>query len=127
MAREIWIQGEHYKRRNIFAVWIGLPFITLGIYTFVWYYKINNEARRFLRDPSIRPALSVLAILFGWIIIVPPFVSTYRTAGRVRRMQEQVGLTTFISPVLATVLLVVFNLHRLYLQNELNRVWDRYP
>lgn len=39
------------------------------------YYLINDEARRYLADETIKPIVSLLAILIGWIIIVPPFVS----------------------------------------------------
>jgi Domain of unknown function (DUF4234) len=33
--------GLQMKRRNPLGVWLGLPLITLGIYVFVWYYKIH--------------------------------------------------------------------------------------
>jgi hypothetical protein len=71
MARSVVVGGEQYKIRNIVGVWLGLPLITLGIYHFVWWYKINNEARRYLRDVRISPGLSLLAILVGWLLIVP--------------------------------------------------------
>ncbi len=37
------------KERNPVAVWIGLPLITLGIYFYVWYYKIHKEMAMFDR------------------------------------------------------------------------------
>ncbi|MDQ6712097.1 MAG: DUF4234 domain-containing protein, partial [Candidatus Dormibacteraeota bacterium] len=49
MAQNVVVDGETFKRRNVVGVWLGLPLITFGIYHIVWYYKINNEARRFLR------------------------------------------------------------------------------
>ena len=52
MAQTVTIAGQQFKKRNIVGVWIGLPLITLGIYVLVWIYKVNNEARRFLRDDS---------------------------------------------------------------------------
>ncbi len=75
MARTLVIGNETFKRRNIVGVWLGLPLITFGIYHFVWYYKINNEARRFLRDESIKPWISLLAITLGALLVIPPFVS----------------------------------------------------
>src|SRR5512139_4238694 len=36
-GRESVATGLQMKHRNPFAVWIGLPLITLGIYTYVWY------------------------------------------------------------------------------------------
>src|SRR2546423_15629524 len=92
MAEIVRIEGQEFKKRNIWAVWLGLPIITLGIYTFVWYYKINDEARRYLRDDSIRPGISLLAVLLGWVLIVPPFISVYRTPGRVTGCQAKAGV-----------------------------------
>jgi drug/metabolite transporter (DMT)-like permease len=126
MAQVVTIEGQQYKRRNVFAVWLGLPLITLGVYYFVWYYKINDESRRYLRDPSIQPVISLLAILLGWVLIVPPFISIYQTAARVRRMQVQAGVSNLITPWIALVLVFVFGLDRLYLQMSLNDVWDRH-
>ena len=125
MATTVTIAGQTYKKRNIFAVWL-LPFITLGIYYYVYWYKINDEARRFLGDESIRPGVAVLALIPGFILIVPPFVSVYRTAGRVRRMQQHASVPNLVTPWIALLLAFVFQLHRLYLQMGLNEVWDRY-
>jgi len=113
------------KTRNIFLVWFVWPLITLGIYFFVWYYKVNREARDFARI-EVSPAVSVIAVLFGWIIIVPPFVSIYRTGERIARMQRAAGLETTCTPVLGLLLIFVFSLDRLYYQYELNRIWDHY-
>jgi ABC-type spermidine/putrescine transport system permease subunit II len=126
VATTVTIGGQHYKKRSIFAVWLGLPFITLGVYHYVWWYKINNEARRFLGDASIRPAIAVLALIPGFILIVPPFVSIYRTAGRVRGMQQAAGLTNVVTPWIALALSFVFTLQSLYLQMGLNDIWDRH-
>src|SRR5437016_2352868 len=131
MAQQVVIGNETFKRRNPAAAALGLPLITLGVYYFVWYYKINNEARRYLRDPSIRPGISLLAVTLGFFILVPPFVSIYRTAGRVRRMQENAQIADRCEPWIALVLalllrFVLFSLDTLYLQIQLNTVWDAY-
>lgn len=124
MAKTVVIGGQTYKRRNIVAVWLGLPLITLGIYHLVWYYKINNEARRYLGDERIRPGISLLAITLGAFILVPPFVSIYNTGSRIARMQERAGLESRIEPALGLLLAFIFGLHALYLQSHLNRIWD---
>ena len=128
MASTVVVNNQAYKRRNPLAVWIGLPLITLGIYYFVWWYKINDEARRYLNDQSIRPAVSVLAVSVGAVILVPPFVSAYSTTGRIARMQERAGfpLGSRANGWLSVLLHLVFGLHALYMQMELNRVWDAY-
>jgi len=126
MARTVVVDNQQYKQRNIVGVWLGLPLITFGIYSFVWYYKINNEARRFLRDDSIKPGISLLAVLLGWILIVPPFYSVYQTCKRVRRMEEQAGVPSRIEPVLGLILMFVFSTYVMYIQSHLNSVWDAY-
>jgi hypothetical protein len=123
VAETITVQGQHYTKRNPWGVW-GLALITFGIYGVVWYYKINDEARRFLRDEAIRPGIAVLAVLLGWIVIVPPFISYYRTAERIGRMQESVGIQQRIIPILGLLSALILGLHHVYDQSELNKVWD---
>jgi hypothetical protein len=126
MAQTVVVGNQTYKRRNIVGVWIGLPLITFGIYRLIWYYKINNEARRFLGDDGISPGIALLAVTLGAFLIIPPFVSIYKTCSRIARMQERAGLDSRIEPVLGLLLLFVFALDSLYMQSHLNRIWDRY-
>jgi hypothetical protein len=85
MAEEVQIAGssEKAKIRNPLAPAL-LPFVTFGIYTLVWYYKINKELAemgkaRNTDELGTSPTTSLMAVLFGWIIIVPPFLSFYNT------------------------------------------------
>ncbi len=115
--------GRVGKTRNIFLVWLVWPLITLGIYTYVWWYKINREARDFDSRIEVNPVLSLLAVLAGWIIIVPPFVSVYRTGNRIARMQEAAGLQPTCNGWIGLILGFVFSLYSLYYQSELNKIW----
>ena len=126
MAQIVTVGNQTYKRRNIFAVWLGLPLITLGIYQFFWIYYVNDEARRFLNDESIKPALSVLAFFPGFILIVPPFISIYRTGTRIARMEAAAGSPNRAEPVVGLILGFVLSLYSLYYQDHLNGLWDRY-
>ena len=119
-------QGLTGKRRNVVLVWLVWPLITLGIYHLYWWYKINDEARRL--DPSIdvNPLLSLLAIFPGGLIIVPPFVTVYRTGGRIRRMQSAAGLDPDVIPILGLLLMFLFSLYSLYYQVSLNGVWSAF-
>jgi Domain of unknown function (DUF4234) len=117
--------GRAGKTRNIFLVWLIWPLITLGIYHFVWWYKINREARDFDENIDVQPELSLLAILIGWVIIVPPFVSIYRTGTRIAKMQEDAGLGVSCNGWLGLVLSFFAGLHSLYYQYELNLIWAR--
>jgi hypothetical protein len=117
------MEGQVYIKRNPLGV-LGLSIITLGIYWLYWYYQINVEIRRFEKDDTVRPGVALLAMLFGWILIVPPFISLYNTSLHVVRMEERVGSPTLLSPALNVVLLVVFGLGTgIYTQEHLNRVW----
>ncbi len=125
MAEIVAIEGQEFKKRSPWGAW-GLTIVTLGIYGFVWYYKINDEARRYLRDDTIKPGISVLAVVLGWVIIVPPFVSYYRTAERVSRMEANAGIEKSVEPILGLIAAIVYALHIPYLQSHLNKIWERY-
>jgi Na+-driven multidrug efflux pump len=125
MAEIVTIEGNQYVRRNPLGV-LGLTFITLGIYGLYWYYKINEEIRNFTKDETISPVRSLMAILFGWLIIVPPFIAVWNTANHVLKMEGQVGIQSQISPALTIVLLLVLAIGLgIYVQEHLNGVWDK--
>jgi hypothetical protein len=117
--------GRAGKTRNIWLVWLVWPLITLGIYHLVWYYKINREARDFDEKIDVEPTLSLLAVAIGWIIIVPPFVSIYRSGERIGQMQEDAGMDRSCNGWIGLVLSFFLSLHALYYQSELNRIWAR--
>jgi len=119
-------QGAQMKRRNPLAVWIGLPLITLGIYHFVWYYKIHAEMQDFdrrRRVPTVGPVL--VLILLGWTVIAP-LISYYRTGERIVESQRAAGIPTTCVPIIGLLLTFVFGLNTLYYQLELNKVVDAY-
>ena len=125
MAETVTIQGQEYKKRSPLGV-LGLSFITLGIYFFVWYYKINDEIRRFENDQTISPMRSLMAMIFGWLIIVPPFIAMYNTAKHVQAMEARVGVRQTLEPALTIVLLFVFAFgNTIYIQEHMNRTWEQ--
>lgn len=120
------VSGRAGKPRNIFLVWLVWPLITLGIYHFVWYYKVNREARDFDERIEVDPMLSVLAVTVGWLVIVPPFVSVYNTGLRIARMQKSAGMQPTCNPWIGLILGILAGLHSLYYQHELNQIWAHY-
>ena len=75
MAEQIQITGSGAvgKIRNPLGV-VGLTIVTLGVYFFVWYYKINKEMAEMGRargtdELGTSPATSLMAVLFGWILL----------------------------------------------------------
>src|ERR1700728_4148205 len=115
--------GRAGKTRNIWLVWLVWPFITLGIYHLVWWYKINREARDFDETIKVDPVLSLLALVPGAVIIIPPFVTVYRTGERIGQMQEDAGMGRSCNGWIGLVLSFFLSLHVLYYQSELNHIW----
>src|SRR4051794_11084246 len=121
MAELLQVGTTTVKIRNPFLVFVW-ALVTLGIYYLVWYYKINRE----MRDASgvnVSPFVALLAITLGWIIIVPPFVSWYRTFERIVECQRKAGITNEASPVLGFILYVIavffLPIEMIYAQDEL--------
>jgi hypothetical protein len=133
MAETLIIDGQSYKKRSPTGIWV-LTVITLTVYWSVWYYKINDEARRYLRDDTIRPWLSVLAIVPGFLLLfIPVIVSGYHTGQRIERMERQAGIEKTVKPRWGFVLFVLTIVTLLlllgggayYYQSHLNALWDK--
>jgi mannose/fructose/N-acetylgalactosamine-specific phosphotransferase system component IIC len=125
MAELVSIEGQRYLKRNPLGV-LGLSFITLGIYFFYWYYQVNDELRRFEHDETISPVRSLMAIIFGWIIIVPPFIAAYNTAKHVQAVEQRLAIQPQIEPALVVVIMLFVSIgNGIYIQEHLNRIWDR--
>ena len=103
MAETVTIQGQSYLKRNPLGV-LGLSLITLGIYGLYWYYKVNEEILRYTGDQTISPSRSLLAVIPGFLLIVPPFIAYYNTSNHVVQMQQQRGIQSQISPALVVIL-----------------------
>jgi H+/Cl- antiporter ClcA len=124
MAETVTIEGQQYMKRNPLGV-LGLSIITLGIYFMVWYYKINVEIQRLEKDETMSPMRSLMAMIFGWLLIVPPFIAMYNTAKHVQAMEGRLGIQQMLEPALTVVLMVLFSVgNGIYIQEHLNRGWD---
>ena len=110
------------KRRNVLAVWIGLPLITFGLYHWFWYVKINSELRDSNPRIVVKPFFAWLALVPGAILVIPPFVTMYNTGKRIAQAQADAGIGSSCSPVIGVVLMFVFGLNTLYYQSELNKL-----
>ena len=133
MAQEIQIPNaaSTAKIRNPLAV-LGLGLITLGIYHFFWWYFVNREMADYGQangvDLGDNPVMSVLAVTLGALIIIPPFVSLWRTLRRIERAQNHALGSNNIGVILLFILifiplvnLVVFPI----MQSNLNQVWEK--
>ena len=129
MAEQVQIQGSpnEGKIRNPLGV-VGLTLITLGIYWWVWYYKVNKEMAaigkaRGSEECGTSPGTSLLAITLGALIIVPPFVSLYKTWARLRAAERLTGTPEGMDPGLGFLLSVLLSPVGSYiLQANMNKV-----
>lgn len=128
MAEELTVQGAQVKIRHPWGAW-ALALVTLGIYALVWWYKINRELRDYSAGAGKPfgndPAMSVLALVPGFLIIVPPFWTNWTTPSRVAEAQALAGNQNRVSPLLSLLLwYFVLGTHIVYLQYALNAIWE---
>jgi hypothetical protein len=129
LAQEVRIEGTAAtaKVRNVIAVAI-LPIITLGVYLVVWWYKINREMADLGRAKGVTelgdsPGKSTLALVPGFLLIVPALWTTVTTFQRVQAAQRATGQTP-INGWLGLVLYFVFSpAFYAYMQSGLNSAW----
>jgi len=128
MAEPVQIVGSHYwgKIRNPLGI-IGLTLITLGIYWIFWYYYLNKELAemgkaRNTDELGTSPGTSVLAVTLGAFILVPPFVSVYKTWDRKSKAEAATGLVGMEAGrgFLLTILIGPVGMY--ILQSNLNKV-----
>jgi hypothetical protein len=128
MAEELLIgpSRARVKLRSPWAVAL-LPFITLGIYHLVWWYRVNRELRDVGHargvDLGHSPTSSLLALFPGALIIIPPFVSYWRGTKRVIGVARLTG-TEPVNGWIALILFIVIQpAYWAYVQSSLNQAW----
>lgn len=130
MAYEMKIRGTEHevKVRNPWAVAL-LPIITLGIYHIVWWYKINKELKAYGEakgfDLGQNPTNSVLALIPGFLLIIPPLVSYYRGTQRVQGASKISGREPVSGWIALILYLLISPAMFAYLQVSLNNVWEQ--
>src|SRR3954471_10354324 len=114
------------KLRSPWAVAL-LPFITLGIYHLVWWYRVNRELRDVGHGNGVdlgqSPTSSLLALFPGALIIIPPFVSYWRGTERVIGVARLTGTETVNGWIALILFIVIQPAYWAYLQSSLNQAW----
>jgi O-antigen/teichoic acid export membrane protein len=133
MAQEIQIPnaGSLAKIRNPLGV-LALSLITLGIYSIFWWYFINREMSDYGQANGVpelgdNPILSVLAVTIGVLVIIPPFVSLWRTLRRIETAQNRALGSNNIGVILLFVLIFIPLVNLVVhptMQSNLNQVWE---
>lgn len=130
MAYEMKLRGTEHevKVRNPWAVAL-LPFVTFGIYHVVWWYRINKELKAYGEakgfDLGQNPTNSLLALVPGFLIIVPPLVSYYRGTKRVQGASKIAGREPVSGWITLILYLLLSPVMFAYLQVSLNNVWEQ--
>jgi hypothetical protein len=129
MAEEKTIRGTEYevKVRSLWGVAL-LPFVTLGIYHLVWWYRINRELRDYGEakgaDLGQNPTNSLLAFFPGGLIVVPALVSLWRGTRRVQGASETGGQEPLNGWIALILYLLLAPALWAYLQSSLNALWE---
>lgn len=139
MAQEVPINPGHpfpvarERHPGMVVLW---SFLTLGIYAIYWWYQVNRETAdlgRVRREQGLgdNPTQSLVAVLFGSLVVVPSLVTLYTGCKRFERAQEITAAETSFNGwiVLILVLLSFFLIFPVliipgYIQSELNKVWE---
>jgi hypothetical protein len=146
MATDVTIDGRSYRLVRPLGVF-ALSVVTLGLYWLFWYYRVNDDVRVILRNYSIRPLVSTLAIVgmfvagpivvvailaeWWWLLAVAGlfvlmgWVGFLHTGRRVVTAQEQIGVEPSSAGLAMLLYVVAGFLGGSYLQAGLNRAWTK--
>lgn len=120
-ARDVKVRGPLWV-----AIW---SFVTFGIYGLWWFYATAKDLSEYGKakgyDLGQNPTMSLLALLFGWILLlIPTIIALFRFTRRVQQAQRLAGSPDQLSGWLALVLGLVFSpAYDAYVQSELNKAW----
>ena len=125
LSRDILTCGVVPKRRRPARVWV-FGALTLGIYWGVWFLRTNRELARF--DERIPGSYKVdtTAFCLGWPIGFPQFLALHRMGRRIEAAQRAAGIPATCDPATGLLMWICFGVGVLYLQDELNKIVDRY-
>src|SRR3954464_7160953 len=132
MAQEIQNAGTQAKAkiRSPWAVAL-LPFVTLGLYFWFWYYYINREMADLGRAKGTEelgdsPGKSLLAVTLGALIIVPAIISLVHTHQRIVALQRITGGGEQLNGWLVLIMFLVglSLVAYAYWQTGLNKSWE---
>ena len=130
MAAELRIpdSAETVKVRNPWAVAL-LPFVTLGIYHLVWWYRINKEMKAYGEslgyDLGRNPTNSLLAVFPGGLIVVPALITYWRGTNRVQGTEALADREPINGWLVLLLWVIIQPAMWAYLQVSLNHVWEQ--
>jgi hypothetical protein len=126
---DVRIAGSQHTARVRSPLMVGLLSL-VPFYWLYWYFSINNEMSKMGETRSTdelgtSPTMSLIAVTLGVVLIVPPFISIWNTAGRINQAQHMAGEQVGLSKVLATILtILLFPIGAAVMQGSLNNAWE---
>jgi hypothetical protein len=130
MSQELTIRGtgDRVKIRSPWAVAL-LPLATLGVYHFVWWYRINRELRDYGQargaDLGQNPTNSLLALIPGSLLLVPALVTYWRGFKRVQAAEDISGAERANGWIALIFYFLLAPALWAYEQASLNAIWER--
>ena len=130
MAYEMKIRGteSEVKVRSPWAAAL-LPIITLGVYHWIWWYRINRELQEYGQakgyDLGQNPLNSALALFPGGIIIIPALITYWRGVKRVMGASKLGGKEPLNGWIAIILYLLLSPALWAYVQVSLNDIWKQ--
>ncbi len=125
LSRETLTCGSLPKKRNPYRVY-ALGIATLGIYFAVWFLYTNRELRAFDERIEGPCRAETTAFALGWPLGFPQFITLHRLGRRIEAAQRAAGIPATCDPATGVLMWLCFGVGVIYLQDELNKVVDRY-
>jgi Domain of unknown function (DUF4234) len=128
MAYEMKIRGseDEVKIRSPWAAAL-LPIITLGIYHWVWWLRINRELCAYGKakghDLGQNPTNSALAVFPGGLILIPALITYWRGTKRVMDASRLGGKEPLNGWIAIILYVLISPALWAYIQVSLNDLW----
>jgi len=128
MAEKHTIPGTQVEVKPANPVAVGFLSLT-GVYIPFFWYRINRELKELGEargwDLGSSPGVSTAAMFPGFLVLAPPFVTSYTTCERIKNAQIYTGRKDWLEGWIG--LLMYFLLAPVlfgFAQDQLNKVWQ---
>jgi hypothetical protein len=82
-----------------------LSLVTFSLYGFWWWWDVNRQLKA--AGQPAHPWRALAAVTVGWLAVVPPFRSVYRTATMIGAAERRSGVVGTVNPSAAVTIAAV--------------------
>ena len=82
-----------------------LSLVTFSLYGFWWWWDVNRQLKA--AGQPAHPWRALAAVTVGWLAVVPPFWSVYRTATMIGAAERRTGVASTVNPSAAVTIAAV--------------------